>query len=392
MTFLIVGGGLAGAKAAEELRSQGTEERIVIIAAEAELPYERPVLSKGYLLGSEDRSSAFVHDQQWYAEQQIEVRLGDPAVSIDRAAHQVQLQSGERIGYQKLLLATGSEPRRLELPGSDADNVYYLRNVGDADKIKQAIESGGPLVIIGGGWIGLEVAAAAREHDVEVTVIERDPLPLLAVLGSEVAEIFAQLHREHGVELLTDASLSGFETVDGKVVAVTTEAGMRIEAAAVIVGVGVTPRMALAAEAGLAVDRGVLVDANLRTSDPDIFAAGDIAEIDHPVLKRRVRVEHWANANDQGPVAAQAMLGQDVQFDSLPYFFTDQYDLGMEYIGLAEPGQVERVELRGDTAGRAFRAFWIGGGRVLAGMHVNLWDEGIDGIKEIVLSGDADKI
>ena len=386
-TFLIVGGGLAAAKAAEELRSNDAEAKIILVTSEQNLPYERPVLSKGFLLGSEERSSAFVHDQQWYDDQHIEVRQGTTATAVDPSKHEVTLDSGEALSYDKLLLATGSEPRRLDIPGSDADGVLYLRNIEDADAIKTAIEGGKPLVVVGGGWIGLEAAAAAREHDVPVTVLELEELPLLVVLGREVAQVFADLHVEHGVQLKTKTGIASIEATDGKVTGVTTSTGEQIEAGAVIVGIGVRPRLDLAQQAGLKTDRGVLVDKSLQSSDPDIYAAGDIAEVDHPVLGRRVRVEHWAFANDSGPVAGQAMLGQDVTFDSLPYFFTDQYDLGMEYIGLVDQGQQVEVELTGDVPGRAFQARWKSGDQVVAAMHVNMWDDGVDPLKEEVLKG-----
>ncbi|QDP95791.1 NAD(P)/FAD-dependent oxidoreductase [Microlunatus elymi] len=389
--MVIVGGGLGGVRAIEELRNQGYQGSITLVAAESKLPYERPVLSKGYLLGNEPLESAFVHDQQWFDDHRVEVVLDDPAVSIDRDQHQVSTASGHTIGYHKLLLATGSAPRKLPLPGADADGVYTLRNVGDAEKIKAVIESGGPLVIIGGGWIGLEVAAAAREHGVEVTVLEAAEEPLLAVMGTEVAKVFAGLHREHGVNLITGAKVQELITADGRVTAVRS-ADAEHPAAAVIMGVGAAPRLDLATDAGLEVDHGVLTDASLRTTDPDVYAVGDIAAVDHPLIDGRVRVEHWAWANDGGPVAARAMLGQDATMDFLPFFFTDQYDLGMEYIGYLPPHSDARVELRGDVPGRAFAAYWIVQDKVVAGMHVNLWDTGIDPIKEIVLSGDPSRI
>lgn len=392
MDIVVIGGGLAGVRAVEELRRQGSTDRITMIGAERQLPYERPVLSKGYLLGSESKSSAFVHDQQWFTDHQVEVVLGDPAVQIDLADHQVKTRSENSHRYDKLLLATGSEPRRLPIPGADAVNVLTLRDLPDAERINDVIEAGGPLVIIGGGWIGLEIASAARQRDVEVTVLEALPQPLYSVLGDEVARVFADLHREHGVNLVTGAKVTGLQTEGDQVTGVTTDDGSTHPATAVIVGIGAAPRIDLAKEAGLEVDHGVLTDASLRTSDPDVYAAGDIAEVDHPLIGRRIRVEHWAWANDSGPVAAQAMLGQDATVDFLPFFFTDQYDLGMEYIGYLPPGSDARVEIRGDTAQRAFAAYWVVGDRVVAGMHANLWDSGIDPIKEIVLSGDPSKI
>jgi 3-phenylpropionate/trans-cinnamate dioxygenase ferredoxin reductase subunit len=392
MDMVVIGGGLAGIRAVEELRQQSPTDRITLIGAERQLPYERPVLSKGYLLGSESKNSAFVHDQQWFTEHRIDIVLGDPAISIDLADQQVRTASENSYSYDKLLLATGSEPRRLPIPGAGAANVLTLRDLPDAERINEVLEGGGPLVIIGGGWIGLEIAAAARQRSVEVTVLEAMEQPLITVLGAEVAQIFADLHRQHGVNLITGAEVTSFETDSDAVTAVSTADGTRHQAAAVIVGIGAAPRIGLAAEAGLDVDHGVLTDGSLRTSDPNVYAAGDIAEVDHPFLGRRVRVEHWAWANDSGPVAAKAMLGQLAKIDFLPFFFTDQYDLGMEYIGYLPPGSNAQVEIRGDVAERAFAAYWIVGDRVVAGMHANLWDTGIDPIKEIVLSGDPSKI
>ncbi len=392
MDIVVVGGGLAAARAVEQLREQGSTDRVTLIGAERQLPYERPVLSKGYLLGSESKESAFTHDQQWYADHQIEVVLGDAAAVLDRDARAVITRSENSHHYDKLLLATGSRPRSLQLPGADSDNVFTLRDLPDAERIEAAIATGRPMVIIGGGWIGLEVAAAARERGVEVTLLVRDERPLGALLGPAVADVFAGMHREHGVRLVTDASVAGLETAGDSVSAVLTTDGSRYEAATVIVGIGAQPRTQLAADAGLQVGTGVHTDGSLQTSDPDIYAAGDIAEVDHPGLGRRVRVEHWAWAHDTGPVAARALLGEQAQVDFLPFFFSDQYDLGMEYIGHLPAGSTPRVELRGDVAGRAFAAYWIVDDRVVAGMHANLWDSGIDPIKEIVLCGDPARI
>ncbi|WP_166354448.1 NAD(P)/FAD-dependent oxidoreductase [Phytoactinopolyspora limicola] len=394
-TFVIVGGGLAGAKAAETLRAEGFDGRVVLIAGEAELPYERPPLSKGYLLGSDDRSKALVHHRDWYTEQDVELRLDTRVTAVDSSAHEVELAGGERIGYHKLLLATGSVPRRLDAPGADLASVFYLRELPDADHLLDVLEPGHRVAVVGGGWIGLEVAAAARTHGAEVALVELTDLPLLPVLGPEVAQVFAELHREHGVDLHLGTGIREVIGADGRVVAVVTATGAEIMADTVVVGIGARPALELAEMAGLAVDDGVLVDASLRTSDPDIYAAGDIAEVDHPSLGGRVRVEHWANALDGGPVAARAMLGHDVSYDRLPYFFTDQYDLGMEYIGHAPPGSYDDVVLRGDVAGRAFYAFWLSAGRVLAGMHVNLWDDGVGPVEALVRSGrtvDASKL
>jgi 3-phenylpropionate/trans-cinnamate dioxygenase ferredoxin reductase component len=393
--FVIVGGGLAGAKAAETLRSEGFDGRVVLLAAEPEPPYERPPLSKGYLLGTDERDKAFVHPESWYAEQDIELRLGTRATAVDRSAHEVELDGGERLHYDKLLLATGSEPRRLDVPGADLADVCYLRDLPDADHLRDVLDEGHRIAVVGGGWIGLEVAAAARTHGAEVTVVELAELPLLGVLGEQVAGVFADLHREHGVDFRLGAGVREVVGDNGRVVAVVTTDGDEIMADTVVVGIGIRPRVELAEAAGLDIDNGVVVDAGLRTSDPDVFAAGDVANVDHPVLGTRVRVEHWSNALDGGPAAARSMLGQEVGYDRLPYFFTDQYDLGMEYIGHAPPGGYDEVILRGDVPGRSFQAVWLTDGRAAAGMHVNLWDDGIAPLEELVRSGrqlDVDRL
>jgi 3-phenylpropionate/trans-cinnamate dioxygenase ferredoxin reductase subunit len=385
--FVIVGGGLAGAKAAETLREEGFDGRVVLLSDEPEPPYERPPLSKGYLLGNDDRDKAFVHPEPWYGEHDIELRLGTRVTALDPGAHEVELDGGERLGYTKLLLATGSEPRRLDLPGADLEDVRYLRNLPDSDHLRDVLDEGHRVAIIGGGWIGLEVAAAARTHGADVTLIEIADLPLQAVLGDDIARVFADLHREHGVDLRLGTGVREIVGDNGRVVAVVTSDGDEIMADTVVVGIGIAPRTELAAAAGLTIENGVAVDAGFRTSDPDIYAAGDVAAIENPLVGTRVRVEHWANALDGGPAAARSMLGKDVSWEKLPYFFTDQYDLGMEYTGHAPPGSYDDVVLRGDVPGRAFQAFWLNGGRPIAGMHVNLWDDGIGPIEELVKSG-----
>ena len=394
-TYVVVGGGLAGAKAVETLRAEGFTGRVLLVGAEDELPYERPPLSKGYLLGTQDRDAAIVHDRSWYDDRSIELRLGTRATGLDTAAHELVLGGRERVGYERLLLATGSAVRRLEVPGADLDGVLYLRELRDADRIRGLLEDGARLAVVGGGWIGLEVAAAARTRGCEVTLLEAAALPLQRVLGDEVAGVVADLHREHGVDLRLSTGVAQVEGAAGRVTGLTAADGRHVPADAVVVGVGIRPRTELAESAGLEVDDGVLVDRSLRTSDPDVFAAGDVANAYHPLLGRRVRVEHWANALHGGPAAARAMLGQEVVHDRLPYFFSDQYDLGLEYVGQPAPGEVDRVVLRGDVPGRAFQAFWLAGGRAVAGMHANQWDEGIEPIKALVTSGttvDADRL
>jgi 3-phenylpropionate/trans-cinnamate dioxygenase ferredoxin reductase component len=364
--YVIVGAGLAGAKAAETLRAEGFEGPVVLIGDEDEVPYERPPLSKGYLLGRAARESAAVHPLPWYDEQGIDLRLGSAVTAIDPAAHEVALDNGDRVSYAKLLLTTGSLVRPLDVPGGD--RVRTLRKLPDADDLKRTLQGGGRVVVVGAGWIGLEVTAAAREYGAEVTLIEAAPQPLSRVLGDELGAVFADLHRAHGVDLRLGSGVSAVGPDS-----VTLPDGGTVPADLVVAGVGIRPDTRLAAEAGLAVDDGVLVDASLRTSDPDIYAAGDVANVDTPSWGR-VRVEHWANALNGGPAAAKAMLGQDVSYDRVPYFFSDQYDLGMEYSGWAPPGSYDQVLVRGDRAKREFVAFWLSGGRVLAGMNVNVWD------------------
>ncbi|GAA2585778.1 NAD(P)/FAD-dependent oxidoreductase [Streptomyces tubercidicus] len=386
--FLIAGAGLAGAKAAETLRAEGFDGPLVLLGDEHERPYERPPLSKGYLLGTSEKEKVYVHPPQWYAEHDVDLRLGRTVSAVDPAAHEVTLADGSRLGYAKLLLATGSTPRRLPVPGADLDGVHYLRRLADSERLQEVNRSASRIVVIGAGWIGLETAAAARTAGVEVTVLEAAPLPLLRVLGPEVARIFATLHTDHGVELRGGAQVAEITGTNGAVDGVRLADGSLIGADAVIVGIGITPNTELAAAAGLKVDNGIVVDERLRSSHPDIFAAGDVANAYHPLLGRHLRVEHWANALHQPKTAAKAMLDQDVRYDRLPYFFTDQYDLGMEYTGYVEPEGYDRVVFRGDTDAREFIAFWLSGGRVLAGMNVNVWDV-VEPIRALVTSGQA---
>jgi NADPH-dependent 2,4-dienoyl-CoA reductase/sulfur reductase-like enzyme len=397
-TFVIVGAGLAGAKAAETLRSEGFTGRVILIGDERDHPYERPPLSKGFLIGNEERDSVFVHPAAWYAEHDIELHLGQPVVHLDRAAKSVVLGDGTAIPYDKLLLATGAEPRRLDIPGTDLAGVHHLRRLAHAERLKHVLTSlgreNGHLVVAGAGWIGLEVASAARGYGVEVTVVEPEPTPLHTVLGPELGEVFADLHREHGVRFHFGARLTEITGQDGMVLAALTDDGEEHPAHDVLAAIGAAPRTALAEAAGLTLaDRaaggGIAVDSSLRTSDPDIFAAGDVANAEHPLLGGRLRVEHWANALNGGPVAARAMLGrtgEDAVYDRVPYFFTDQYDLGMEFSGHAAPGTYDQVIARGDVGKRQFIAFWLREGRVLAGMNVNVWDV-TDTIQKLIRSG-----
>ena len=374
-TYLIVGASLAGAKAAESLRAEGFDGRVVLIGAEDELPYERPPLSKDYLMGKSVREKIYVHPAEWYAQAGIDLRLGTLVASIDPGAHEATLADGSRVGYTKLLVTTGSSPRRIQVPGAYLDGVFYLRSVGDSDRIKALLQEASRIAVIGAGWIGLEVTAAARAAGVEVTLLEDAELPLLRPLGPEAAQVFATLHREHGVDLRFRVQVAEITGAGGRATGVRLADGTQIDADAVVVAIGIAPNTALAVACGLDVSNGIVTDAQLRSADPDIYAAGDVASAFHPLLGKRIRVEHWANAVNQPQTAAKAMLGQDVSYDRVPYFFTDQYDLGMEFSGYIEPYGYEQVVFRGDVEGREFVAFWLGGGnRVLAGMNVNVWD------------------
>jgi 3-phenylpropionate/trans-cinnamate dioxygenase ferredoxin reductase subunit len=370
-TFVVVGASLAGAKAAEALRAEGFDGRLVLVGEEPQRPYERPPLSKGYLRGEADPDKLYVHDEGFYAEHDIELRTETRIVAIHRAGSEVVDADGERIAYDRLLLATGAAARRLRIPGADLDRIFYLRDLADADRLRAALADAGRVAVVGGGWIGAEVAATVRDTGREVTMIHPDPAPLQRTLGPEIGQIYRTLHADHGVKLAMETSVAAFRG-DSAVEEVVTTDGKTIAADLVVVGVGAVPRTELAGDAGLDVEAGILVDDRLRTGDERIFAAGDVASAWHPLLERRVRVEHWGNALNQGPAAARNMLGHQTPYDRLPYFFSDQYDVGMEYVGYAIDW--DRVVFRGDPASREFIAFWVARDRVVAAMNVNVWD------------------
>jgi 3-phenylpropionate/trans-cinnamate dioxygenase ferredoxin reductase subunit len=371
-TIVIAGASLAGAKAAETLRQEGFAGRVVLIGEERDRPYERPPLSKAYLRGDDDVVKIFVHDEGFYAEQRIDLRTSTRLKTIDPAKSQVVLDDGERLTYHRLLLTTGATPRRLTVPGADLPGVHYLREVGDADRLAAAISHANRVVVVGAGWIGSEVAASARQMGREVAMVDPGAVPLAKVMGPEVGAVFRQLHASHGVELYLGTGVEavvGSETAEG----VRTGDGRVIEADLVVAGIGVVPRTELAEAAGIRVGNGIEVNEYLETSVPGIFAAGDVAAAWHPGLGQRVRLEHWANALNQGPAAAKNMLGAGVAYDRVPYFFSDQYDFGIEYSGYAS--KWDRVVFRGNPDDGKFIAFWIAGGRVVAGMNANVWDQ-----------------
>ena len=383
--IVLVGGGLAAGTAVRELRTQGYDGPLVLFAAEAHAPYERPPLSKGYLMGNDALEKAFVNDADWYAEHDVDLRTGVAVESIDPAGRTLRA-GGADLAWSGLLLATGATPRHLALADDSGVPVHYLRTMDDSTALKEQLVDGARIGIIGGGWIGLEVASAARRAGAEVVVLEALEQPLLNVLGPEVAALFAQLHREQGVDVRTGVKVEEITAgSDGS--KIRLGGGDTLTVDRLVVGVGVAPVTDLATAAGIDVDNGILVDGGLQTSAPGVYAAGDVANVDHPVLGHRLRVEHWDTAIKHGTVAATNLLGGHAVADHLPYFFTDQYDLGLEYVGNPGPEGFDRVVITGDQEGpvehRAFRVWWLRGDLVVAGMHVNDWDA-IDRVRELV--------
>jgi 3-phenylpropionate/trans-cinnamate dioxygenase ferredoxin reductase component len=370
--FIIVGASLAGAKAAQELRERGFEGQLVLVGSESEVPYERPPLTKDYLRGESEREKAYVHDRDFYGEHNIELLSGVTATKIDPDASRVTLDNGSELQFDRLLLTTGAEPRTISVPGADLDGVFYLRTLGDSETLKQRLEAGsGRVAVIGGGWIGSEFAASARQKGLDVALIDPLEVPAARLFGDEVGTFYRDVHGRHGVELMLGDGVESFEG-NGTVSRVKTTSGKTVECDFVVVGIGVVPRVGLAKDAGIAIDNGIVVDEHLVSSAPNVYAAGDVANAWHPFFERQIRVEHWANALNQGPAAARAMLGDDAGYDRLPYFFSDQYDVGMEYSGYATDW--DEVVFRGDHASGEFVAFWLKDKRVLAGMNVNVWD------------------
>ena len=383
--IVIVGASLGGASAAVRLRERGFEGDVRLIGAEEHLPYERPPLSKALMLGERDEPD-WVQDADYYAAHDIGLLTGTVATAIDRQRG-VVMAGGDEHPYDKLLLATGSSPRRLRTPGADLDGVVTLRTWDDALALRKRLVESAHIVIVGAGWIGCEVAAAARHHGASVTVVEPLSQPLVRVVGEQVGAAFADLHRDHGVDLRLGADVAGI-VGDGRVESVKLTDGSSLPAETVVVGVGVKPNVELAEAAGLDLaDQGIAVNAALQSSDPDIYAVGDIAAHDHPHYEGRVRVEHWAAAKDQGGHVAGNLLGADDPYELRPFFFSDQYDLGCEYRGLADPARDE-LFVRGDLRSREFTAFWLRDGGVVAAMNVNQWDDG-DNLQALVDSGAA---
>jgi 3-phenylpropionate/trans-cinnamate dioxygenase ferredoxin reductase subunit len=372
-TIVIVGAGLAGAKAAETLRNEGFGGSILLFGDEPIRPYERPPLSKTYLRAESGFDDAAVHDVDFYGARDIELRTSTAVAAITPATSEVVLADDARVRYDRLLLATGAAPRALQVPGADLPGVHTLRTVRDADSIRGAVTDAGPVVVIGAGWIGAEVSASARELGADVTMVDLASVPLERVLGPDVGAVYRDLHQVHGVALRLGVGVDSIRGSD-RVEEVRLTDGSVVPAGAVVAGIGVLPRVQLAAAAGLEVDNGVRTDAFLRTSAPQVYAAGDVANAWHPLYGTWVRLEHWSAALNQGPVAARNMLGLTTPYEKVPYFFSDQYDLGMEYRGRAQAD--DPVVFRGDPSAGEFLAFWLHDGVLVAAMNANVWDQG----------------
>lgn len=383
--IVIVGGGQAAGAAAETAREQDSDAEITVVAREPHGLYQRPPLSKGYLAGSDGPGAVRLHDADWYADQGIAVRTGLAATEVDAGARRVGLADGTAITYTQLLLATGATARALPVPGADLEGVHTLRTIDDADALGQTLRAGGKrVVVIGSGWIGMEAAATARQLGNDVTVLGRAAQPLEAALGARMGQVFARLHADHGVTVRGGVAVErveGSSSVTGVVAG-----GERVDADVVIAGVGAELDLGLARTAGARIGDGVLVDAAMRTSVPDVWAAGDIAAAYHPMLQRHLRSEHWATALAGGGVAGAGMAGAPGRLAEIPFFFSDQFDLGMELSGFAPLMDGARLVVRGDEHAREFIAFWVDGDRVVGGMNINVWDVQ-DDIQSLIRSG-----
>ena len=365
--IVIIGASLAGASAAAALREGGFDDELQLIGAESQPPYNRPPLSKGYLRGEERFEDQLVKPSGYYAEQSIGLRLGIRATAIDPKRKVIGLDGGEEIPYDRLLVAMGGRNRTLSAPGADLQGILQLRTVEDCDRIRAAARAGGRALVVGLGFIGSEVAASLRQLGVRVAAVEGHPVPLARVLGAEVGEVLAGIHREKGVELVLEDSVAAFEGA-GRVERVRTKKGRILECDLVVAGIGIVPNSELLAAAGAAVDNGVLVDERCRTSLPDVFAAGDVANHLHPIFGR-LRVEHWNNGYQQGRAAARSMLGGTQPYDYLHSFWSDQYEHLIEYVGFAAGW--DRLVFRGRPESRKFLGFYLKDGLVRAAVGLN---------------------
>jgi 3-phenylpropionate/trans-cinnamate dioxygenase ferredoxin reductase subunit len=365
--FVIVGASLAGASAAGALRERGFDGEILLIGAESRLPYNRPPLSKGYLRGQDRFEDQLVNPPDFYTAQRIGLRRETRVVRIDPARKVIGLDGGEEVSYHRLLVTTGGRNRALSGPGSDLSGIYQLRTVEDCDRIRAVASSGGRAVVVGLGFIGSEVAASLRQIGVGVTAVEGQPAPLARVLGPEVGAVLAGIHRDKGVELVLEDGVAAFEG-NGRVERVRTKKGRVLPCDFVVAGIGIVPNSELLVAAGAAVDNGVLVDEDCRTSLPDVYAAGDVANHLHPIFGR-LRVEHWNNGYQHGRAAARAMMGGAEPYDYMHSFWSDQYEHVIEYIGFAATW--DRLVFRGDPASRKFLGFYLQGGIVRAAVGLD---------------------
>jgi 3-phenylpropionate/trans-cinnamate dioxygenase ferredoxin reductase subunit len=382
MTLVVVGAGLAGAKAAEAAREAGYDGRLVLVGDEDAPPYERPPMSKDVLRGEKPPESARVHDEGFYEEKSIELRTGQRVEELDVSARTVHV-GDEVLPFDSLVLATGARPRRLDIPGAELEGTHYLRTAEDSTRLGAAIKGASRIAVIGGSWIGSEVAASARQLGAEVVIIEPSPTPLFGVLGAEIGRSFAQLHSDHGVSLRMGVGVSAVQG-SSRVEGVLLEDGSVESADLVVIGVGAIPNTELAEKAGLKVDNGVVVDERLATAVPGVLATGDVASAYHPRYGRHVRVEHWANALNQGAAAGRNAVSEPQVYDRLPYFYSDQYDLSLEYVGLG--GKDDAVTVRGDREGLRFLAFYQRDGRVTAALTINVEDV-VEDLKAIITGG-----
>jgi 3-phenylpropionate/trans-cinnamate dioxygenase ferredoxin reductase subunit len=367
-TFAIVGASLAGATAAATLRQDGFDGDVILIGAERQPPYERPPLSKQYLRGEAPFEKALVRPADFYEQNRIATLFGVRTTHVNPGQRIVELDTGQRVQYDKLLITTGVRNRRLPIPGLDLPGVFDLRSVGDADALRTHIVSGRRAVVVGMGFIGGEVAASLRQRGVEVVSVDPSPTPLFRVVGEEVGQVMAAIHRDHGVNTIFEDVVTRFEG-NGRVERVITKHDRRIDCDFVVVGVGVEPVTDFLAGSGIAIENGILVDEHCRTSVDGIYAAGDVANHYHPVFGRRMRVEHWQNAMQQGAAAARSMLGTPRPYDAVHWFWSDQYDVNLQYAGFHQ--QWDQMVVRGTLTERNFLAFYLNQGRIDAVVALN---------------------
>jgi 3-phenylpropionate/trans-cinnamate dioxygenase ferredoxin reductase subunit len=366
--FVVVGAGLAGGRAVETLRQEGFGGRIILLGAEDLRPYERPPLSKAVLQGTAPDEKVFLRSVDYYAEQDIELRVGVPAKGLSIGDRSVILANDVRVRYDKLLIATGVKLRQLAAPGVELPGVFYLRTLADARRIREAMANASRVVVVGAGFIGAEVAASCRVRGIDVTLLEVLPVPLQRALGDVVGGIYAEIHRDHGVDLRLGEGVREFRG-DGRLEQIVTTSGDVIDCQAAVVGVGVVPDVDWLAGSGLALANGISIDEFTRTNVPDIYAAGDVASWWHPTLGERLRVEHFENAQNQGVAAARSMLGTLEPYAPVPFFWSDQYELTLQYVGHAS-GR-DGVVFRGDVASRKFLVFYLRDGYVRAALGIN---------------------